>query len=350
MKSLKIIFRWVVLLAVIAGVGWWWLQQQKPAKESDRLVIYGNIDIREVDLAFLAVERIDQMLFWEGDAVKKGQRLASLDKTAFEANVDKVKALLEAQKQTVAKLEAGSRPQEIRQAEAKVKEAETLLYEARRTYKRLKSLHSKNLASQQKLDDALSAVSSAQARLKVAQETLALVREGPRKEDIAAAQAKLQSLDAQRVLAIKQLKDADLYAPADGIIRERLLEPGDMASPQQPVYTLALNDPLWVRAYIPEPSLGKVKLGARASIFTDSFPEKEYQGWVGFISPTAEFTPKNVQTPELRTRLVYQARIFVCNPDNELRLGMPATVQIPLNQSMESWTNDQPPCKETESH
>ncbi|HHH35906.1 MAG TPA: HlyD family efflux transporter periplasmic adaptor subunit, partial [Gammaproteobacteria bacterium] len=126
--------------------------------------------------------------------------------------------------------------------------------------------------------------------------------------------------------------DAFLKAPAAGVIRNRILQPGDMASPQSPVLTLALTTPVWVRAYLPESDLGRVAPGMRAWILTDSYPEKRYKGWVGYISPTAEFTPKNVETPELRTRLVYQVRVFACNPEGELRLGMPATVVIPLDQ------------------
>lgn len=118
-----------------------------------------------------------------------------------------------------------------------------------------------------------------------------------------------------------------------GVVRDRILEPGDMATPQTPVLTLAFTDPVWVRAYLPEPMLGRVKPGMEARILTDSYPGRAYAGWVGYISPTAEFTPKNVETPELRTRLVYQVRVFACNPRGELRLGMPATVTIDLDQA-----------------
>jgi HlyD family secretion protein len=130
--------------------------------------------------------------------------------------------------------------------------------------------------------------------------------------------------------AKKDLADTQLYAPASGVIQDRLLEPGDMATPQTPVFTLALDDPVWVRAYLPEPLLGKAALGMKAWITTDGFPGKRFKGWVGFISPVAEFTPKSVETTQLRSQLVYRVRIFACNPDHRLRLGMPATVTIPL--------------------
>jgi HlyD family secretion protein len=118
-----------------------------------------------------------------------------------------------------------------------------------------------------------------------------------------------------------------------------------MAFPETPVYTLALTNPVWVRAYVSEPDLGKIKLGMSAEVSTDSYPGKVYKGWVGFISPTAEFTPKSVETTEERTKLVYQVRIYVCNSQNELRLGMPATVVIPLNQTLKEESSDQERCK-----
>ena len=132
----------------------------------------------------------------------------------------------------------------------------------------------------------------------------------------------MKAAEAALAQASQALRDAELYAPQSGVIRERIVEPGDFVTPQTPVLTLALTDPVWVRTSLPETRLGQVKPGARAEIRTDSFPEKQYDGWVGYISPTAEFTPKNVETPELRTRLVYQMRVYACNPENELRLGM----------------------------
>jgi HlyD family secretion protein len=184
----------------------------------------------------------------------------------------------------------------------------------------------------------------ARAEVKMAEESLALAVEGPRAEDIEEARAGLMASDAQLALALEVLKDTELFAPADGVIRNRILEVGDMATPLTPVFTLALNNPLWVRAYAPESDLGKLVPGMRAEVSTDSYPDKTYPGWIGFVSPTAEFTPKNVQTPELRTRLVYQVRIFVCNPSDELRLGMPATVSIPLDQTKPDTGYSAPDC------
>ena len=121
-----------------------------------------------------------------------------------------------------------------------------------------------------------------------------------------------------------------LTAPLDATVRSRLIEPGEMASPQKPAFSLAITDPKWVRAYVTETDLGKVRPGMKAAITVDAFAGRRFPGWVGFISPVAEFTPKTVQTTDLRTSLVYEIRVFVTDPNDELRLGMPATVHLPL--------------------
>jgi HlyD family secretion protein len=126
------------------------------------------------------------------------------------------------------------------------------------------------------------------------------------------------------------LDDAQLTAPLDAVVRSRLAEPGEMASPQKPAFSLAITDPKWVRAYVSETDLGHVHPGTAATITVDAFAGRSFSGWVGFISPVAEFTPKTVQTPDLRTSLVYEIRVFVKDPGDELRLGMPATVHLPL--------------------
>jgi HlyD family secretion protein len=163
------------------------------------------------------------------------------------------------------------------------------------------------------------------------QKALALTIAGPRPEEVAEAEARLRAAEAQFALLQQQLTDAQLVAPVNAIVRTRLMEPGEMASPQKPVFSLAVTDPKWVRAYVSEPDLGKVSPGMPASIAVDSFPERRFAGWIGFISPVAEFTPKAVQTAELRTSLVYEVRVFVKDPEGALRLGMPATVSLSLH-------------------
>lgn len=332
MNTKKIIRLLAVFVVICIVVGGWWYNRTRHTESDRQLTLYGNIDIREADLAFNNSEHIDSLLVQEGDRVSKGQLLATLHSERMAASVAAAEARVASSKAALARLEAGSRPQEIRKVRADVSAARARLADATASHKRIKDLAARKVASQQQLDDAKAALDTARAQLKVSQEALALAVEGPRREDIEEARAVLQAREAQLVLAREVLKDASLYAPFDGVIRNRILEPGDMVSPQIPVFSLARTNPVWVRSYLPEAYLGKVSAGMRAEVSTDSYPDKSYQGWIGYISPTAEFTPKNVETPELRTRLVYQLRVYVCNQQNELRLGMPATVTIAFDQ------------------
>jgi HlyD family secretion protein len=320
----------LLLLVVSLAVAGWYYYTHQPQGPAGVLQLYGNVDIRQVQLAFHSTGRITDIAVQEGDRVKAGQLLATVDPVRYQAALDKIKAEVAAQQQVVERLESGTRPQEIAEAKSKVAAAQARLVETTATYNRMRELEKKRGASKQQVDDARAAYLSAKANLEAARQALDLAVQGPRSEDIAAAKASLAAKEAALALARQELADTRIYSPSDGVIRDRILEPGDMAFPATPVLTLALSDPLWVRAYVPEPDLGRIRPGMAANIHTDSFPDKSYQGWVGYISPTAEFTPKTVETPALRTRLVYQVRIFACNPDNELRLGMPATVHLDL--------------------
>src|SRR5215813_7447460 len=376
----------VVLLAVVgaaAGVPWWLAHRHKTAQE---LTLYGNVDLRQVELAFNNSERIAEVLVQEGDRVRKGQLLARLDTRRLEPQVAQAEAQAAAQRQIVERLRHGSRPEEIAQAEAEVaaqrqvverlrhgsrpeeiaqaqanlESAKADAANARRQYERLKPLIERSVGgavSQQDVDNAKAAwdvaeaklvvtqkalalavagprpeeVAEAEARLVATQKALALIVAGPRPEEVAEAEARLRAAEAQLAFLQQQLADAQLVAPVNGIVRTRLMEPGEMASPQKPVFSLAVTDPKWVRAYVSELDLGKVSPGMVASVAVDSVPERRFEGWVGFVSPVAEFTPKAVQTAELRTSLVYEVRVFVKDPRDTLHLGMPATVYLPLN-------------------
>ena len=331
---MKTVIRILLLFALIGGAiaGYLYWQSTKALANANELTLYGNIDVRQVELAINGNERIAELFVKEGDPVKKGQLLAKLETSRLEFAVERAKAQIETQQQVVARLVAGSRPEEIAKARADVQAAKAIENDAKRSQQRVVQLASSNASSQREADDALAAYQSAVARTQALQATLELAIAGPRKEDIAEAKAMLKRFEAELSQIQHDLKDASLYAPSDGVVQNRILEVGDMATPQKTVYTVAVTDPLWVRAYVAEPDLGKVFEGMKANVITDSFPDKVYEGWVGFISPTAEFTPKPVETRELRTKLVYQIRVFVKNPNNELRLGMPATVKIRLDQ------------------
>jgi len=321
----------VLLVALAAAAGVWW-HYNRAEKAQPYLTLYGNVDIRQVSLAFNVSGRIARVLAQEGDRVQRGQILAELDTEQLRHAVAEAEARVAAQHQVVARLEAGSRPEEIRQARAQVEAARADAVNAEQNYRRLQSLAKQNFISQQQADNAKYALDAARARQNAVEETLRLLLAGSRREDIAAAKATLAAQEAALALVRRDLEDGSLKAPQDAVVENRILEAGDMASPQQPVYTLALVKPIWVRTYVGESDLGKLRQGNVAYVMTDSHPGKRYRGWIGFISPTAEFTPKAVQTEEVRTSLVYQVRVFVCDAQGELRLGMPATVHVPLDQ------------------
>jgi HlyD family secretion protein len=326
--------KWLIIgiLAVGAAVAWWLSQSRRAAGE---LVLYGNVDLRQVDLAFDNNQRIAAVLVQEGDHVHKGQVLAELDTSRLIPQVAQMAAMVSAQNQAVQRMHNGSRPQEIAEARANVDAAKADANNARRQYDRLHTLSTMSGGggvSEQDLDSARSALDVAQARVEVNEKALDLMVIGPRKEDIAQAEAQLAADQAQLAYGQQQLADSKLRAPSDAVVRTRIMEPGEMASPDKPVFSLAIIDPKWVRAYVSEPDLGKLHPGMAASVEADSFPGRRFEGWVGFISPVAEFTPKTVQTDDLRSSLVYEVRVFVKDPKDDLRLGMPATVNLDLNQ------------------
>ena len=321
----------ILVLAIGGGAAYWFTRAHAPA---NALTIYGNIDIRQVQAAFDDNGRILDLQVQEGDRVKKGQLLAELDPVRFQDAVAKSQGQVAAQEQVLARLLAGSRPEEIAEARAETAAAQATLSNAEITWQRQQALAEQQYIPKQSLDNAAAALKTARANLDHAGQALILAIKGPRKEDIAAARHTLEADRAALSLAQRELVDSKLYAPAEGVVQDRILEPGDMANPQTPVFTLALDNPVWVRAYLPEKSLGQVRPGMKAWIESDSFPGQRFPGWVGFISPTAEFTPKTVETTELRTELVYRVRVYACNPEHRLRLGMPVSVEIPLSGNM----------------
>jgi HlyD family secretion protein len=303
-------------------------------KDPNQLVLFGNVDLRQVDLAFNDSERITEVLVEEGDRVTRGQVLARLDTSRLKPQAAEAQAEVEAQQAVVERLHNGSRPEETSQARANVALAKADQVNAVQQWTRvtaLAALSTGRAISQQDVDGAKAALDTAEARLVVAQKSLDLSTIGPRPEDIAQGEAMLRVNQSKLDLLRRQLADAELFSPSDAVVRSRLLEPGEMISPQRPVFDLALANPKWIRTYVSDPYLGRIHTGMRASISSDSFPGRTLPGWVGFISSVAEFTPKSVQTEELRPGLVYEIRVFVQDPQDEMRLGMPATVRLELS-------------------
>lgn len=271
MKRLIIL---LVVLGALGAGGYRYYLQDRAEPASPILTLYGNVDIRDVALGFRVSGRIDRMQFEEGDTVEKGAVLAALDKEPLR--------------------------NELALREAELAEAEAALRNAEKDFERRAELVRRGAISESAYDDALAARDEARARV--------------------------QTVKARLDLARTNLEDTEIHAPAGGIILTRIREPGSIVATGAPVYTLALVDPVWIRTYVDESDLGQVFPGQTATVRTDS--GDVYEGQVGFISPQAEFTPKNVETTELRTDLVYRLRVIVANPDNGLRQGMPVTVTL----------------------
>lgn len=323
----------ILVVLLLGGIAAWWFDL--PARlgfgtpENGPIALYGNVDIRQVELGFRVGGRISEMNFDEGDSVKPGDLLARLDTKPYEDTLAAAKAQAASLSAQLDKLVAGPRAAEIAQARAQRDEQTADLENATLAYDRAMRLRPGDTIAQSTLDSAKAARDGAAARVASAQQALALLIEGSRLEDIAAARASLQGAQANIATAQTALDDTELKAPAAGVILSRLREPGAIIATSDIAYVLSLDRPVWVRAYVSEPLLGKVHPGLDVTVTTDSAPDHPYRGKIGFISPVAEFTPKSVETPDLRTDLVYRLRVVVAEPDQGLRQGMPVTVHIP---------------------
>lgn len=323
----------VAVLVLVVGV-WWWHSHH--SQDKDHLVLDGNVDIRQISLAFDGSGRVLELRAEEGDTVKAGQVLGILDTRTLSLQAAQAQAQIDVQQQNLLRLQHGSRPQELAQAKSRLAAAQASAAKAAQDLARLQDIAARTQGhgvSPQDLDSARSNAQVTRAQADEQQQSLRLTELGPREEDIAGAVAQLKASQAQLAILMHEINLGQLIAPADAIVRSRLLEPGDMATPQRPAFTLALVQPKWVRVYVSETQLALVKSGQAATVTTDTHPDRPVQGTVGYISSVAEFTPKNVQTEELRTSLVYEVRVIVQDGSNLLRLGQPATVRLDVGAS-----------------
>ena len=326
--SRRVLLGALAVIAVLAALATYLWRQHGANDPSAALSLSGNVDVHQVELGFRVSGRISAVKVQEGDKVSAGQVLAELDPVPFRTDVDSAQADLAQAQAQLDKTRRGFRVEEVTQARATVAQREADLENARVTLKRQEQLVAAGLVTHQQIDDAQMRVQMTEAALAAAHGQLTLEMHGSRIEDIEAQEALLAAARARLEKAQTALADATLLAPSSGIISVRARELGAIVQAGQTVYTLTLNDPVWIRAYVPQPRLGRIKPGMSVKVTIDSMPGKQYQGTVGFIAPEAEFTPKTVQTEQVRDDLVYRIRVIASDPDDVFRQGMPVTVLI----------------------
>lgn len=324
MSQKKIALLTLVIFFILAGIIFYFVSRSRHTE----LVFYGNVDIREVQLGFRVAGKLSKLNVEEGALVKAGDKLAALDDTPYKDKFEAAKAQEENARANLDKLIAGARQSEIDQARALLDVRQADLKNAEQQLSRVVKLRKDGTVSQSNLDQATAQRNMAKANLDAAAASLALLTEGTRKEDIAAGRAMLDVATAETASAKTTFQDTVLYAPTDGQIRNRLRESGAIVAAGEPIYVMALKAPLRVRGYVAEPDLGRIHLGQNVLVYNDTEPNKAYPGVVGFISPTAEFTPKTVETPQLRSDLVYRFWVTLDPNDTGLRQGMPVTIVI----------------------
>jgi len=316
----------LVLLLASGAAGAYFLY--KPKAPAAAPVYYGNVDIRDVTLAFRVPGRLDEMLKSEGDQVRADEVIAVLDKAPFELQLAQAKAAAEVANAQLKTVEAGARREDISQARAVLAERKAASERAQNTFERTQRLEASGAATTQALIDARSAAEQTRSAVLAAQATLNKLVNGARSEEIIVAHS--QAAQAQAAVAIAELNlaDTELKAKTAGVVVIRAIEPGAMVQVGSPALVVAFEDPVWVRAYAAAKDLAALQPGAAVRVYSDARPEKPYVGQVGYVSPQAEFTPKNVETEELRSSLVYRFRVIIKDHDGGLRQGMPVTIRL----------------------
>ena len=322
----------IIIAAVIAGGLYYFLTQRKE-EEGTFIKVSGNIEAIEVDVGFKVSGRIVSRFFEEGNWVDEGKVLAKLDDEDLRNRLDVARATLASAQARLSKLLAGSRPEEIKQAEANLNQAKSDLNNKEAHFERMKPLFERGVVPKETLDNAEAAFKMAKAASQAALENYLLVKEGPRKEDIEDARAQVEQARASVKLNETQLSYATLYSPISGVVLVRSGEVGEVVNPGTSILTMADIENVWLKAYIPETDLSKVKWGQEVIVTTDLRPKKEYKGRISFISSQAEFTPKQIQTEKERVTLVYRIKVDILNKDRELKPGMPADGKVLVTSS-----------------
>ncbi|WP_411705486.1 secretion protein HlyD [Edaphovirga cremea] len=316
----------VVVLALVAAAVYAIYDYQR--EKDQPLTLYGNVDIRTVNLGFRVDGRLASLTVDEGDAVKAGQLLGKLDDAPYLNALQQAKANVASSQAQLDLLQAGYRQEEIAQVRSEMAQRQSAYAYADSYYQRQRGLWASKSTSADALEDARTSRNQALANLQAAKDKLAQYESGNRPQEIDQAKANLAQAQASLAQAELNLQDTTLISPSEGTVLTRAVEPGTMVSASSTIFTLSLTRPVWIRAYINEINLQHAVPGSKVEIFTDGRPDQPYHGTVGFVSPTAEFTPKSVETPDLRTDLVYRLRIIVTDADDHLRQGMPVTLRF----------------------
>jgi len=317
-----------ILVLVLAALGTGLYFTFRGNRSANEATLYGNVDIREVSLAFRVGGRVADIKVDEGSVVHAGDLIASLDPEPLQDSVHTAEAALAALAARNAMLHKGYRSEDVAQAQARLEAARAALKDADFQLARQKVMVPDGAAPQRTLDSAQSVRDQAAANSRAAEENLRELSAGYRREEVAESDGLLAQAQANLETARLALKDARLTAPSDGVILTRAVEKGSMVQAGGAGFSLTLTSPVWARVYVNETQLGRFNSGTKVTLHTDLHPEKAYHGVVGFVSPTAEFTPKTVETADLRTSLIYRLRVVVEDADSQLRQGMPVTVRL----------------------
>jgi len=329
----------ILLAAAIVAAVYFYPRLTKKSAPTNELTLSGNIEAHESLVSFKVQGRIIDLPVEEGQQVEQGALLARLEDADFRQRVRIDEASVAVRQSNLALELAGTREQEIKAAQQAMIDAQADLEEKKLDNDRARQLFAKDELAAQDRDLAATALKRSEATFQAAQQRYNEAVEGARKEDIAIARADLAQADANLGLSRIDESYTTLRAPSTGVITVREAELGEVVSPGSPVVTLADLDHIWLRAYIAEPDLGRIRWGQEAAITTDTYPGKQYHGRISFISPDAEFTPKSVQTTEERVTLVYRIKIDIDNPNHELKPGMPADAHIQLAAANSSSSN-----------
>jgi len=322
----------VLVLAGLAVAGYYYFAGSRAnhAAPADTLMVSGNIEAHESVLGFRVPGRIVELPVEEGQWVEAGTVLARLDAADYRQQVSVDEAALRVRDAELALALAGSREQEIQVAQRNVADAEADMKQKELDLKRAEELYAKDVVSAQFRDQADTNFKRSRAIFERAQQTLNQTVEGTRKEQIGIARANVAQARQRLQLSRVNLEYSELRAPMAGVVTVRQAELGEVVNPGTPVVTLADLDNVWLRAYVNETDLGRIRWGQEAALRTDTYPDKTYRGRISFIASQAEFTPKSVQTFKERVTLVYRIKIDADNPNHELKPGMPADATIDL--------------------